>query len=299
MEITELNILSDFEAGIKCLQNNPSLFSRFFSLQVYGFWTWGALILALIATFTTLINRIKLFIFRVRTTKSLSSSSSTSQHLQNLDDDFDFTDDDSSSSDPESDDEEFESKSSFEGDEDFRVAGSGFSAEEKRRSGSFKLRRRRIGGHRFSWSDFAAGKSVVQLWDGFGLGLNFDDSSGSEISIWDLDRDEKINSFFGWKSQIPAVAMSSPAVVLSADANNFSAHDRRVGGQIPTIYADWLQQGRHVVGLNSGCGDNKVYVRDGITGGITVGDMRNVKTPLENLTESDGDKWWDADGVIF
>ncbi|KAM7527918.1 hypothetical protein LguiB_031328 [Lonicera macranthoides] len=138
------------------------------------------------------------------------------------DDDFDFTDDDSSSFDPESDDEEFESTSSFEGEEDFRVAGSCFSSEEKRLSSNFKLRRWQIGGHLFSCSDFAAGKNVVQLWDGFGLGLDFNDSSRTEISIWDLDGVKKINSFFGGKSQIPAVGMSLPAMVLSADANNFS-----------------------------------------------------------------------------
>ncbi|KAM7500537.1 hypothetical protein LguiA_024951 [Lonicera macranthoides] len=117
-----------------------------------------------------------------------------------LDDDFDFIDDDSSSSDPESDDKEFEYTSSFEGDEDFRVVGSCFSSEEKRLNSSFKLRRRRIGGHQFSWSDFVTRKRVVQLWNGFGLGLDFDDSSGSEISIWDLDGVEKINSFFSGKS---------------------------------------------------------------------------------------------------
>jgi hypothetical protein len=285
MAITELNILNVFES---CLQN-PSLISRFTSIQLYTFCKWGALIVAFLATFTSLINRFKLIIFHVFRVKSLASSSSSKHLLQDLDSDLDYSDNDeevdsSSSSDNEFDDEEFESSSQF--DEDFRVAG---------RSKIWRC---------FSWSDFAAGKSVVKLWDGFGLGLDFEDSVGSEISIWDLDRDEKIRSFFGSRFENPAMAISSPAVILSteADANKksvlLSGYDKRMSRQTPVLYADWRQQGRQIVDVNSD-GVSKVYLTDGITGGVTVGDMRNIKTPLENLTESDDDTWLEADGVIY
>jgi len=45
-------------------------------------------------------------------------------------------------------------------------------------------------------------------------------------------------------------------------------------------------------------GVQKVYVRDDGRHGVTVGDMRNVSTPLGNVTESDADTWWDADAIV-
>uniref|UniRef100_A0A5B6YGY0 Uncharacterized protein n=1 Tax=Davidia involucrata TaxID=16924 RepID=A0A5B6YGY0_DAVIN len=292
MEIPEINMISDFEAGMNCLQN-PSLLSRSFSLsgdgklsQVYSIWKWGALILALVATFSgILINRIKILLNRFRRLKTLASSEPLLQQFD--DDESDFSDDDTCSS-ASSEDEDYESTSSFEDrqsvDEDFCVAGS-----------SLRLRRCRSRGDRFSWSDFATGKSVVKLWDSFGLGLDLEDSSGSVISIWDLNKDKKISSIFGGRCQIPSISMSSPEVILSAEMNNrnnvaLGLYDTRVGRQIPAISAEWWPKRGKIVGINSG-GVEKVYVRDEVTGALTIGDMRNVKTPLQNLTESDGDTW--------
>ncbi|PWA73186.1 hypothetical protein CTI12_AA260210 [Artemisia annua] len=127
MEITELNLIGDFEAGIKCLQQNPSYFTK---LSLNSFWTWGALIFAIFATFN------------------------------------DGVDDDTPSSVADSD---------YESDRDlsnevFRAEG-GSSYYDQGQNGDYTLRRR----NGFSWSDFSAGKSVVQLWDSFGLGLDFED----------------------------------------------------------------------------------------------------------------------------
>lgn len=292
MEIMRLNIISDIVSPIPKV---PQLYT--------SVWKWGALILALVATFTSIITRIKLFLIRLHSIKTSSFSSSSHHLLQHLEHDFD----DTSSSLPESDNEEiFESGPSFHNqmknqfDEDFRVAGSSSYRENQWKNGHSNLLRRRGGGDRFSWSDFASGKSVVKLWDSLGLGLDFKDSFGREISVWDLGKDQKVNSFLGGSRQIPAVTMSSPAVLYLAEMSNsdravLGAYDRRMRVQIPAVYAEWGQRQGNVVGVSSG-GVEKVYVKGGVTDGAytVVGDMRNVKTPLLNLIESDADTLLDV-----
>ncbi|GFZ16081.1 hypothetical protein Acr_25g0004900 [Actinidia rufa] len=259
---------------MNCLQN-PSLVSRFFSLSgfgetrfVYSFWKWGALILALVAT------------FRPKT-----------QHLEDdyLYDEDDYEDDSCSS--VSSEDDEDEPTTSFHDreliDEDFSVAGSSCYGDVH-----MSLRRRCGGGGEwFSWSDFAGGKTVVKLWDSFGLGLDFEDeSSENVVSIWDLNKDRKTTSFSGGRCQIPAIFTSSPALIYSAGSNIrnnvlFKMYDTRIGIQIPAICAEWLPRPGKLMGIESGGGE-KVYVRNAVTGALTVGDMRNVKTPLEHLCPS-------------
>ncbi|XP_059655503.1 uncharacterized protein LOC132302612 [Cornus florida] len=304
MEIPEINMISDFQAGMKCLQN-PSFLSGIGKVaQAHSFWKWGALVFALVAAFTGVINTIKLLIVRFSRIVFISSSEPLLQHLNEdgFDDDFSDIDSVSSVSSDDGEEDEDESTASFEeedqqpGDEDFSVAGSSSFCDSRWQNCNLKLRRR------FSWSDFAAGRSVVKLWDSFGLGLDLEDCSGSAISVWDLNKDRKVGSFFGGRSQIPAFSVLSSSAILSAEVNNSSnvtvgLYDTRVGRQIPTVTAEWRQPHGKAVGINSG-GVEKVYVRDDVTGALTVGDMRNVKTPLENLTESDGDIWWDADGAI-
>ncbi|CAL5421580.1 unnamed protein product [Camellia sinensis] len=298
MEIQELNIIN--------LQN-PSLFSRNFSHsgtgkvpQVYSFWKWGALILALVATFGGMITRIKLSIVRFCKFNLLASSGPLTQHIDHV---FDSDEDDSTSSDSSDDDEPTTSSQDRHPiDEDFRVAGSSCYSGDRR-----KLRRRRsLGGDRFSWSDFTSGKSVVKLWDNLGLGLDFDEEfSESVVSLWDLNEDRKIRSLSGERSRISAISTSSqsPAVIFSTGSKNndnvfLGVFDTRIGSQIPAMYADWSSRRGTVVRINSGGGGEKFYVGDDVSGTLTVGDMRNVKLPLQDLTESEGDTWWDADAVI-
>ncbi|XP_052184660.1 uncharacterized protein LOC127796527 [Diospyros lotus] len=299
MEIPD--ILTSFQAGMNGLQN-PSLLSRFFSLpgigkvpQVYSFWKWGALILALVATFSGVITRIKLLVLRFCKDKFLLSSGPRwTQQLDEEDDEDRSCSSDSS----ENDEEDDEPTTSFQDrhpvDEVFSVAGSGRDLRQ---------RRRRSGGDRHWWSELGSGKNVVKLWDSIGLWSEPEDESESVVSIWDLNKDQKVSSFSSRGCEIPAMSISSPAVIYSAGSNKrdnifLGVFDTRVGGQTPAIHTQWRPLRGKVVGIGSG-GVEKVYVMEDVGGASRVGDMRNVKRPLENLTESNGDTWWDADAVII
>ncbi|KAL3631336.1 hypothetical protein CASFOL_024320 [Castilleja foliolosa] len=295
MEITEINMISDFQAGMKCLQS-PSLISRFFSFQVYSFWKWGALILAIFATFSSIIRRVKLVLIRFHTVKPSSIKK---------DEIFEYSDDDDddvslASSDDEDEQEERKNRSttSFRGQhrvgQDFRVKGWS--------TGHLRQRGRRICGG--ALSDFAPGKSVVKLWDSLGLSLDFDDDlfnfgSQSVVSTWDYGRDLKKNEFFGGDWDIPA---ASATVVMTAEGNRkgdgvvLGGYDTRMRCRVPALYADW--RATEAVEKVSAGGVGKVYVRDGVSGMLTVGDLRNVRRPLESVRESDGETWLDADAVI-
>ena len=134
-----------------CLQN-PSLISVVFSLsnlttQVYSFWKWGAVIIAIFATFSSIIKRIK--VIHIRRIKSSSESL-----LQHLDIDLDLSDDDDStndssraSSDSEDDDDSPTSTASFlnpfSGDRDFRLKGSTNYYKSQGQNGHLRIRRHR------------------------------------------------------------------------------------------------------------------------------------------------------------
>ncbi|XP_008243244.1 PREDICTED: uncharacterized protein LOC103341496 [Prunus mume] len=281
MEIPVVNRISDFQSRITSLPD-PSFFSQAFSIsgiervsQACSFWKWGALIIAILASFGTILTKINIFITRLRRLGVLSSQA-VSQKLQ--DDDFSDIDDDDddtcsiSSSSSLSDDElESDSEISYDNagtpaarDEHFLVRGSGYYGDDREQNLNSTLRRRRSfgGHHRFSWSDFTSGKSVVKLWD-----------------------------------------TSSPATFLSADTSvsgraSIGVWDTRVGCRFPAILADWGPQLGRIVGVASG-GVEKLYVKDGVTGALTVGDVRKAESPLRNVTDADvDDTWWDADAVI-
>ncbi|XP_010265355.1 PREDICTED: uncharacterized protein LOC104603107 [Nelumbo nucifera] len=314
MEIPVISRISGFEAGINCLQN-PSFVSRLFHLAGiediylnYSLWTWGALIVAFLATFSSLIKRTQILIFRIWRTRS--------EHIfrplvdADADDDQEDEDEDeifsTSSSSDDDDDDEDESFSPFENprpvDEDFRVAGSGNYNED--RGEGFKLRHRRRRSNCedwFSWSGFTNSQSVVKLWDGLGLG--FRNTSESRISVRDLNKEQTICSFVGGMCQFPSVSIASPAMVLSAGLENsrnaaLRVWDARVGRQIPAIFAEWQPRRRKITGVGSG-GVEKVFVRDD-AGSFAVRDLRNLQLPLEDedLMESNGGTWWNANAVI-
>lgn len=166
-------MISNFEADVKYLQN-PTLISQFFSLsniekfpQLYSFWKWGALFLAIFATFSSLITRIKLIFIYLRRIKP-----STQPIVQYLNDDFDFScDDNDECSSVSSNDEELISPV----DRDFSVAG---------QKSNLRLRRRRSSYELFPLTEFVSGKSVVKLWD--------TPPSPSPVRIfWSELRDEK------------------------------------------------------------------------------------------------------------
>ncbi|XP_077242256.1 uncharacterized protein LOC143882690 [Tasmannia lanceolata] len=280
MEIPIMSRISGFESSINPLQN-PSLISRIFQLsgidqipEFYTFWTWGALILAAIATLTSLTNRPNLVFSRLP--KGNSVISPPLLRFSN--------EDDTCSSSSEDDDDCHELTS-----ENFLVANSSKFDEYQGQIG--KLKR---------WQQLSAGNgSVVKLWDGLGLG--FENSNGY-ISMWDLNRGKIIRSFITGQGQIPAICLKSPAVVLSAGVGNIGkvalrVWDSRVGGQIPATVAEWKPRRREIVGIDSG-GVEKVYVRDDVRSEVVVRDLRNMRAPLEGLTESDVQTWFDADAVI-
>lgn len=317
IEIPEISMIADFEAGVNCIQN-PSFISRFFSLSnviiLCGFWQWGAVILAILATFRSIVKRIK--IIHIRRLKSSSESL-----LHHLDIDLDLTDDetdDSSRASSESDDDDPTSTASF-GDEydDFSVKGSSLLYNNRLQNGNlrFRFNRRGEGDEVFGWADFTTGKNVVKLWDSLGLSIgfdSFDDSSDSEsvVSLWDLDQEKKISDVFASSRHSPPVSVTaapSRSMVLTAGTNDsrngtvvLGAYDTRMGGRKPAIFAEWgspAAAAGKAFGVTPG-GVGKVYVGDDVSGIVTVGDVRRAKTQLETMTETDGDMWWDADAVI-
>lgn len=331
MEILVVNRIIDFETNI-----NPSLVSQVSAVsgigkfyQTYNLWKWGALILALIASFTTIINRVKALIVKLQKHPSLSSS----QHHQLLDDDdcetdsISSDDEDEQERDGDGDDEEDEEEEESgttpfytsrnwqrHVDEDFRVRGSGDVCDDdeqwKNRNLGLRRRRRNIG-DLFSWSELmmTSGKNVVKLWDnlGLGLGLNLEDYSENEFTIYDMNYERefrKIASIFGRKDESPAFvsASSSPAVIVSAATSGsgrvaLGGWDTRIGSRLPAMLAEWRPKLGNIVGIKAG-GIEKVLVRDSVSNALTVGDMRKVNSPLDDPTEADVDTWWDADAVI-
>ncbi|OAY31330.1 uncharacterized protein LOC110631026 [Manihot esculenta] len=316
MEIPVINRIGDFDARITSLQN-PSFLSQIFALSgvekihhAYSFCKWGALILALLASFSPIIYRIKILILRIRNHYLIIS-----QPPLITDDDFFYSSETdtscSSLSEDEDQEEEYEPASSSSQswrsiDEDFSVKGSGHYADNQLHNHNLRRRRNSSLEDLFSsLSDFTNGKSVVNLWDnlGFGLGLNVDKQLRNCISAYDMNTELNVFSVVGKKSEIPTVttSSSSPAVIVSAETNVtgnlLRVWDTRVGGWIPEILAEWRPRLGKFVGISAD-GGKKIYVRDDISGRLTVGDMRKVSSPLANAMESHVDTWWDADAVI-
>ncbi|KAG6412934.1 hypothetical protein SASPL_125629 [Salvia splendens] len=271
MVIPEIN-MCDFEAGMKCLQN-PSTISCLFSIPTL--WKYGALILAIFATFNSIIKRIKLIFIRFHTVKPCSSQTEDVFEFSDEDDDDDIS---LASSDDEQEGEEDHptavknrDQHCFEGD--FGVRGSILSFKSQRQSG--QLRRRGSGG---AWSEFACGKNVVKLWDSLGFSVEIDDylfnyDTNSIVSTWNRHQEEKSSEFRGdiWPV---------PALFLTAESNGkgdgviLGGYDRRMRSSVAALLAEW-----------------KLPAENDVSGVVTVGDVRNVRRPL-------GDTWWEADAVI-
>jgi hypothetical protein len=249
-------------------------FLNFLHLQsssiVLNLCTWGALFLAILATFHTIL----IIKFRKNTSSSISSLIT--------EDDFDFDNDDdetcslsSTSSEFEEDHEEEEVQDENRAGEYFRVRGDGNG------DGGFLHSCRQSIGDIFSLSEIANSKSVVKLCDtiGLGLGFGFDDSDfyddGRIVSVYGDDEKHSVST---------AGANASGNLTLGI-------WDTRLRRRIPTVTMGWASDIRNAAGIESS-GVQKVYVRDDRRYELTVGDMRNVLLPLEDLTESQLDLWW-------
>ncbi|KAG8366626.1 hypothetical protein BUALT_Bualt17G0099300 [Buddleja alternifolia] len=279
-------MISDFEAGMKCLQN-PSSISQFFSFPGILL-KWGAVIIAILATFSSIFKRIKLILIRVHTVKPSSMHQNEEITEFSEDDDVSLA----SSDDEQEEGEKNSPTTSFRRhDEDFCVKGS--------QNVHLRQRRRRSGGG--AWSEFTSGKSVVKLWDSLGLSLDFDEDlinygSNDVVSLWDYDQGQEEYSGGVWN--IPAVVMTAESDG-KGDGVVLGGYDTRMRSRVHSLYGEWRSPAAEgVAGIENGGGVSKVYVRDEVNGVVTVGDVRNMRMPLGSVRESDGDTWWDADAVI-
>ncbi|KAJ8774653.1 hypothetical protein K2173_017099 [Erythroxylum novogranatense] len=303
MEIPVINRIGDFEAGINTLQN-PSFISQIFTLssaseliyQASSFWKWGALILAIVASFSTLIARVKVIVVGFKS-RFLKASPPLLKILDDDDSDTESETSCSSTSDDEDEAEEEEkedqpssSSSRWWSTENYPLKGSRHY-QSCINSNPFGLRRRRNGsiGDLFSWAEFPTGESVVKLWDnlGLGLGLNINNESRTFLLGNDRMRGENVSSVF-----------RSPAVVVSGETNIsqnlLRVWDTRVGCKIPQMLAEWRPMLGKIVGVNA-AELEKIFVSDDVSGGVTVVDGRKLTSPFAQLTESDVETWWDAD----
>ncbi|KAG5059874.1 hypothetical protein AAZX31_01G073700 [Glycine max] len=296
--LIDIDRINDLQVGLNSLQN-PSfpIPSQITTSLAYNFCKWGAVILALVATFGSIINRVTIFIIRFRAkAPSLPSLTLNDDNFYTSsssdDDDDDDNDDDLTYSSSEPEDEPSASSSFIRLDDYFRLRGTdnnnnnNLDDEFQTQNGTHK--RCRSIGDIFSLSELANSKSVVKLWDtiGFGLGLDFDDYDG----------------YYVGNAAVPTSSTASPSVVVSAGegaCGNLALEiwDTRLRRRKPTVVAEWGPTVGKTLRVESG-GVQKVYVRDDGRYGVTVGDMRKVSTPLESVTESDADTWWDADAIV-
>ncbi|MBA0572387.1 hypothetical protein Golob_002731 [Gossypium lobatum] len=308
MEIPIINRIIDFESDINSL-NNSSFISQVYSLfgieeiyEAYNLWDWGALILVLVASLSTIIDTLKILIIRSRRRHSLPS--------QPLLDDTDF-DTDTDSSCASSDDElEYEEPSTShewqQVDENFRVRGSGYLIDLQLKSRDFTLQKKlsSIGGLFSSAEEVTGGNSVVKLWDNLGIGFRLDlDDSHNVLNMYDANKETKLTSIFGRDSVIHAVSISSSstAIVVSAGADSLSSRvavsewDRRLHSSSPVILSEWRPKRsiEKITTINTK-GMEQVYIKGDVVGKLTVGDLRKVSSSLMN---SNVETWWDADAV--
>ncbi|QCE08615.1 uncharacterized protein LOC114189542 [Vigna unguiculata] len=232
----------------------------------YTFCKWGPLILTLLAT---------LLILRFRqTTTSLPLIIADYDYTDTEDDDHD----DEASSISELEDDEEEEKQEERTNACFRMRGSTNDDAQFLRRPSF--------GDLFSLSEIANTKSVVKLWDSIGFGLGFDRSCPSS-------NESVVSVYRGEHGLCP-----NQAVLVSAGENaegNLAVRvwDARLRRRIPAVMAEWGPSLGEAVGVES-CEVHKVFVRDDGGYGVTVGDIRKAKSPLEKVR----DLHWICDGQI-
>lgn len=305
MEVPVLNRITELGADLSSLPN-PNFLSRIFTSfsPSEHFWKWSALIIALLATFTGIINRVKILIIVIRRrtrTTSISEPLYRSPHSgetgglvsENI----------KSPLFPSS-----ESEDENEGDQkpdnglNFRVKGSGrFSGEFDDRCCS-RLRRRhfdgRDDGDLFSWPCFGLERSVVRQWGDVKLKCELDKLSGSLISLYDENEEAEICSIFSGGAPLQAAAVSPRRMVVAASegasANvSLKLWDTRGRSRKPVVAAEWDSPSGKIVDVYYDDVEN-VYLRDNGAAGIMVGDVRKVSSASENSPAGGGDGLWES-----
>ncbi|PPR85186.1 hypothetical protein GOBAR_AA35505 [Gossypium barbadense] len=273
MEVPVINRISD--SGITPLNyppfNSPHhLLSGIQKIyETHSFFKLGALILALIASLSTIINKLKTFIIGFRRHHSLPS-----QPLL-YDTDFDTDTDSSSDDEPEYEELSFTSRTWRQVDEDFRVreSESGHLVGDEWRKSYFTIPNRR------SSEELSRGKSVVKLWDNlkFGFGVESKDA----LNVYDANKGTNAASIFGGKDGFQAISapLSSPAVIISAGVDSLSG--RAAVGAVPAIVAEWRpQQSVEKIAAINADGVEKVYIRGDVTGKM----LTPASSPKSGLT---------------
>ncbi|KAG7032072.1 hypothetical protein SDJN02_06115, partial [Cucurbita argyrosperma subsp. argyrosperma] len=319
MEIPVINRFSGLESGISSLPN-PTLLPQILASpsglqtlsQSLNLWKWSAVIIAVVATFSGVINRIKLlFVIFRRKQRVLQETFADS------DSDDEFSIDDSASSvssswsEFEEDDADEPASSSSRcldlTDRDFGVRGSDYYLNDLKMKPTLKLRHRRSfhnqggDGNHFSWDDVSGGGSVVKLWDNLRFEFDRHHSDTNEIRVYDVIKEQQIGSILAGESQIASSLTStlllSAATNVSSSTASVNLWDTRVGSKIPALIAEWKPVAGKILGVKF-AGVEKVYIREEDAGKIRVGDVRNMKSPIENLTAADVKTWFDTDAVM-
>uniref|UniRef100_A0A7N0TKT7 Uncharacterized protein n=1 Tax=Kalanchoe fedtschenkoi TaxID=63787 RepID=A0A7N0TKT7_KALFE len=279
MEVPVIRMISDLEVSLSTLQNPSTVSIPGIGKinKAYTFMKWGAVYVAFLATLIgVFFTRGRLMIQNYR--RGQSPGFATGNSCIEFDDEFSDLD-----GDEDEDDEDFDA-------DDVSVSSDDMETETRETDEEVKSKLQR----RFSWSDFAKGKSVVKLWDGIGLGLDLNQSSGSLISIYDLDREQRISSVFDKRrlsTQSVVRPSPSPSVFVSAERASFAAWDSRVNGNVPSIVAEWNDMRPNSSGAPGLLfrGVKKVWVGDRVSGVVTVADARKVGSLCEVET------WWEAE----
>ncbi|XP_038885552.1 uncharacterized protein LOC120075889 [Benincasa hispida] len=305
MEVPVLNRITEIGADLSSLPN-PKFLSRIFTSfsPSQHFWKWGALIIALLATFTGIINRVKILIIvirrRTRTTsiseplyRSLHGGETGGLVSENLKSPL--------LSSSESEDEN-EGDRKQDDSSDFRVKGSGrFSGEFDGRCCS-RLRRRHCDGggdgDLFSWPCFGSDGSVVRQWGDVKLKCEFEELSGSVISLYDENEETEICSIFNGGTPLQAAALSPRKMVVAASegvsANvSLKLWDMRGRSRRPVVAAEWDSPSGKIVDVYYEDVEN-VYLRDKGAAGIMVGDVRKVSSASGNSPVGSGDGLWES-----
>ncbi|XP_047164619.1 uncharacterized protein LOC124834062 [Vigna umbellata] len=256
-----------FTHSLSLYHQNLNFFSHLQSPSLaYTFCKWGPLILTLLAT---------LLILRFRqTTTSIPLITADYDYSDTEDDDHD----DAASSTSELEDDQEEEKQEERTNECFRMGGSTNDDPQFLRRPSF--------GDFLSLSEIANTKSVVKLWDSIGLGLGFDRSCSSS-------NENVVSVYRGEHGLCPNQAVLVSAGENAAGNLAMRVWDARLRRRIPAVMAEWGPSLGKAVGVES-CEIHKVFVRDNGGYGMTVGDIRKAKSPLEKVRDSH----WICDGQI-
>ncbi|CAA2989087.1 Hypothetical predicted protein [Olea europaea subsp. europaea] len=127
----------------------------------------------------------------------------------------------------------------------------------------------------FEWSKFTCGKHAVKLWDGLDLCLNL---ATLLIIVTPRTPPQRRN-------------------VVGSFRIEFGFRFRFEFGRSFGFWLYMLNGAQSTVAAVSTGEVEKVYARNGITGALTVGDIRKLRTPIENVPETGGETWWEDDTV--